>query len=254
MKILLSNDDGVKAIGLAVLEEIALQVADEVVVVAPDSNMSGTAHSLTLNAPLRLTTHDSNHYSVNGTPTDSVVMAIRHVMPEKPDYVLSGVNYDSNLSDDMTYSGTVAAAMEGTLLGVPSIAFSQKMNKDGTINWDIARWYGPEVLRMIFKKFTFPKDVLLNINFPSGELKDVKGIKVTCQGTRIIEDHVIMSLDPRGKPYFWIGPAEYRKNDDNRDLETDLGAVNSGYVSVTPISLDMTSRSMISVLGEVFEL
>lgn len=253
MKILLSNDDGIKAHGIKVLEEIALKITDDVVVVAPDSNMSGAGHSLTLKTPLRLTEHDVTHYSVNGTPTDSVVMAIRHVMSEKPDYVFSGINFDSNLAEDMTYSGTVAAAMEASLLGVPAIAFSQKINKDGTVNWDIARTYGPVVLKVILEKFKFIGGILLNINFPSGSVGDVKGMKVTRQGTRTIEDHVIKSIDPRGEPYFWIGPAEYRKKEDNADLDTDLGAVNSGYVSITPISLDMTSGSTMKVLKDLFE-
>ncbi len=253
MRILLSNDDGIKATGLKVLEEIALKITDDVIVVAPDANMSGAGHSLTLKSPLRLTEHDDRHFSVSGTPTDSVVMAIRHVISEKPDYVFSGINFDSNLAEDMTYSGTVAAAMEARLLGVPAIAFSQKINKDGFANWDIARTYAPVVLKLILEQFKFIKDVLLNINFPSGDVRDVKGIKVTRQGTRTIEDHVIKSIDPRGEPYFWIGPAEYRKNEDNVDLETDLGAVHSGYVSITPISLDMTSGSTVNVLKELFE-
>jgi len=253
MKILISNDDGIGAPGIKVLEEIASKIAEEVIVVAPDSNMSGAGHSLTLKTPLRLTEYDSKHYSVNGTPTDSVVMALRHVMPEKPDYVFSGINFDSNLAEDMTYSGTVSAAMEASLLGVPAIAFSQKINKDGTANWDISRLYGPIVLKLILEKFTFPSNVLLNVNFPSGDVSGVKGIKITRQGIRTIEDHVIKSIDPRGTPYFWIGPAEYRQKEDNSDIETDLGAIHSGYVSITPISLDMTSGSTIGILRDLFE-
>lgn len=252
MRILLSNDDGILAPGIAVLEEIAKKVVEEVIAVAPDSNMSGAAHSLTLKTPLRLKEHETNHFSVSGTPTDSVVMALRHVMSEKPDYVLSGINYDSNLAEDITYSGTVAAAMEARLLGIPSIAFSQKMNKDGTINWDIAREYGPIILKLIIEKYKFPEHVLLNINFPAGEVKEVKGIRITHQGTRTIEDHVIQSIDPRGEPYFWIGPAEYRKKEDDKNLNSDLGAVHGGYVSITPISLDMTDVNSLNVLKELF--
>lgn len=252
MKFLISNDDGIGAPGILLLEEVAKKFSSEVYVFAPSSNMSGAGHSLTLKSPLRLTEHDKFHYSVNGTPTDSVVMALRYLMVEKPDFVLSGVNFDSNLADDITYSGTVAAVMEACLFDVPAIAFSQKMNKDGTMNWEVARTYAPVVLKVIMDKFRFPKGVFLNVNFPSCDVKDVKGIRVTHQGTRIIDDHVIQSIDPRGDPYFWIGPAEYRKNDDNKDLSTDLGAVNSGYVSITPLSIDMTARSEISVLNELF--
>jgi 5'-nucleotidase len=252
MRVLISNDDGINSPGIAVLEEIAKTISDDVYVVAPQANMSAAGHSLTIKSPLRLVERDPRHFSVDGTPTDSVVMAMRHIMSEKPDLVLSGVNADSNLADDITYSGTVAAAMEACLFGIPAIAFSQNLNKDGTINWEIARACAPDILKSIMSNFRFPEGVLLNINFPSGEASGVRGVKVTSQGTRAIEDHVIRSTDPRGDPYFWIGPAEYRKNEDNKDLETDLGAVNSGYISITPISLDMTARAQMGKLRELF--
>ncbi|MDR0640587.1 MAG: 5'/3'-nucleotidase SurE [Holosporales bacterium] len=251
MRVLLSNDDGIGAPGLAVLEKVARQITDDVTVVAPDTNMSATGHSLTLKTPLRLTDRGNNRFSVNGTPTDCVVMAARHIMIEKADYMFSGVNYDSNLAEDITYSGTVAAAMEAALLGIPAIAFSQNVRKDGSIDWGVAEVFAPIVIELIVGKFTFPDHVLLNVNFPSIDPKDVKGILVTRQGTRAIDDHVIMSFDPRGEPYFWIGPAEYRKNEDSRALDTDLGAVNSGYVSITPLSLDMTHCQSLSSLKEL---
>lgn len=253
MKILLSNDDGIGAAGLLILEEIAKTVADEVFVVAPDTDMSGAGHSLTLKTPLRLRSYDSYHFSVNGTPTDSVVMAIKHIMPEKPDIVLSGINCDANLAEDITYSGTVAAAMEARLLGVPSIAFSQSISEDGPVNWDVAKKYCPIILKAILKSYTFPKDVLLNINFPFvTDINDVKGIKVTRQGFRAGEDHITQSIDPRGRKYFWMGGAEYRKNDKTMELSTDLGAINNGFVSITPVSFDFTSTSALKVLEEIF--
>jgi 5'-nucleotidase len=252
MKILLSNDDGITAPGLALLEEIAKKFTDDVTVVAPDSDMSGAGHSLTLRSPLRLAQHDKTHFSVNGTPTDSVVMAIRHVMPEKPDFLFSGVNYDSNMAEDITYSGTVAAAMEARLLGVPSIALSQKVGEAGKIDQNIVRTFAPKVLKAILDGFEFPEGIFLNINFPSVSVDDVKGVKITAQGTRTIEDRVIQSVDPRGKPYFWIGAADYRKNENHRDVETDLWAVQSGYISVTPISLDMTDRTSFGALNKLF--
>jgi 5'-nucleotidase len=252
MKILVSNDDGTGAPGIKLLEKVALQFTDDVYVVAPDSNMSGAGHSLTLKSPLRLIEHDEHHFSVSGTPTDSVVMALRYLMKDKPDYVLSGINFDSNLAEDITYSGTVAAAMEACLLGIPSIAFSQKMSKDGCINWDIAKTYAPIILTTIMKNYVFPNGILINVNFPSGSVEDVKGIKITKQGVRSIEDHVIQSIDPRGDPYFWIGPADYRKNENHDNAAFDLGAVHNGYVSITPISLDMTAKSEIDVLSKLF--
>ena len=252
MKILISNDDGIHAPGIKILQEIAEKITDEVVVCAPDSNMSGAGHSLTLKTPLRLTEHSAKHYSVNGTPTDSVVMALRYLLKDKPDFVFSGVNCDANLADDISYSGTVAAAIEGSLFGIPAIAFSQALGKDGKANWDIAKVYGPVVLKVILEKFKFPKGVFLNINFPAVELEKVQGIRVTSQGYRAIEDHVIQSIDPRGEPYFWIGPAEYRKKDDEKNITTDLGAINNGYVSITPLSIDMTEKSLLDSLGELF--
>ncbi|MDR1233746.1 MAG: 5'/3'-nucleotidase SurE [Holosporales bacterium] len=252
MRILLSNDDGIGAPGLAVLESVTKKFTDDITVVAPDSNMSAAGHSLTLKTPLRLIEHSERRFSVNGTPTDSVVMAARHVMPEKADFMFSGINCDSNLAEDITYSGTVAAAMEAILLGIPAIAFSQNVNKDGSISWDVAQTYAPIVIKLIIEKFKFPKNVLLNVNFPSVDVKDVKGILLTRQGTRTIEDHVIMSFDPRGDPYFWIGPAEYRKTEEHSALDTDLGAIHSGYVSITPLSLNMTDMISLSVLKELF--
>ncbi|MDR3224367.1 MAG: 5'/3'-nucleotidase SurE [Holosporales bacterium] len=253
MKVLISNDDGIGAAGICVLEEIASKFFDDVFVVAPDSNMSGAGHSLTLKSPLRLNELDEKHFSVDGTPTDSVVIALRHVLKEKPDFAFSGINTDSNLAEDVTYSGTVSAAMEACLFEVPAIAFSQKINRDGSVNWDIARTYTPIVLKLIIERYKFPSGVFLNVNFPSGNVSDVKGIRITSQGTRVIEDHVIQSVDPRGNPYFWIGPADYRNRDDNKDIDTDLGAIHGGYVSITPISLDMTDRDQLKILGEIFE-
>jgi 5'-nucleotidase len=252
MRILLTNDDGIGAAGLTVLEEIAKTVANEIFVVAPDSNMSGAGHSLTLKTPLRLHTYDDHHFSVSGTPTDSVLMAIKHVMHEKPDIVLSGINCDANLAEDITYSGTVAAAMEARILGVPSIAFSQNVPAGKTINWDVAKKYCPQILKSILDQYTFPSNVLLNINFPSADVDDVKGIRVTHQGFRAGEDHLIQSVDPRGDKYFWVGGAEYRRKDKTMELSTDLGAINNGFISVTPVSFDFTAISAIESLEKIF--
>lgn len=255
MRILLSNDDGIGAPGIVILEELAKKIADEVFVVAPESNMSGAGHSLTLKIPLRLKAHSERHFSVNGTPTDSVVMAIRHIMHEKPDLMLSGINFDANLAEDITYSGTVAAAMEARLLGIPSIAFSQTTFKDGTINWDVARKYGVEIIHTVLTSYEMPKNVLLNVNFPAVEnIDDVRGIRITNQGFRAGEDHIIKAVDPRGEPYFWIGGADYRKHDTTSELETDLGAVNHNFISITPISLDFTAKIAMKHLEEVFQV
>ena len=203
MKILISNDDGIGSPGISLLEKVAKKFSDDVYVFAPETNMSGAGHSLTLTSPLRLREHDERHFSVDGTPTDSVVMALRYLLKEKPDFVFSGVNVDANMADDVTYSGTVAAAIEASLFDIPAIAFSQRLKKDGGIDWDVARTYAPVVLKVIMEKFRFAKGVFLNVNFPSCDVSAVKGVKITSQGTRAIDDHVIQSTDPRGKPYFW---------------------------------------------------
>ena len=252
MRILISNDDGIEAKGISVLEEIAKKFSDDVYVFAPKNNMSGAGHSLTLTSPLRMREYDNHHFSVNGTPTDSVVMALRYLLKEKPDFVFSGINFDANMADDVTYSGTVAAAIEACLFDIPSIAFSQRLDKEGNANWEIARTYAPVVLKMIMEHYKFKNGVFLNVNFPSCKLEEVKGIKITSQGTRAIDDHVIKSIDPRGVPYFWIGSADYRKNDSNKDITTDLGAIHSHYVSITPMTIDMTAREEISQLKEIF--
>jgi 5'-nucleotidase len=261
MKVLLSNDDGIEAAGLSLLEDVVREFFDnnvrdesnvDIMVVAPDSDKSGSGHSLTLKRPLRLTEHDARHFSVNGTPTDCVMMAVRHIVDEKPDLMLSGVNSDANVAEDLMYSGTVAAAAEACLHGIPAIAMSQGVDKSGCINWDVARTHAPAVLGRIVGKFEFPKGVFLNINFPYGNAGDVKGVRITSQGERAIKDHVIQSIDPRGNPYFWIGPADYRKNDNHSDMATDLWAVHNGYISITPISLNKTDMQSISVLDRLF--
>ena len=254
MRILLSNDDGIGAPGILLLEDIAREIAEEVYVVAPDTNMSGAGHSLTFKTPLRLKEYDDYHFSVNGTPTDSVVMAVRHIMANKPDFMMSGINCDANLAEDITYSGTVAAAMEACLLGIPSIALSQQVFKNGSVNWEVVKKHGPNIIKQIIKNYEMPKEILLNINFPALErAEDLKGIRVTQQGFRSGEDHVIKSIDPRGNPYFWIGGAEYRRHDTTSDLDTDLGAINNDFISITPISLDLTADKAIAGLKEVFK-
>jgi 5'-nucleotidase len=252
LKILISNDDGYGSTGILLLEEVAKKFSDAVYVFAPSVNMSGAGHSLTLKSPLRLKEYDDHHFSINGTPTDSVVMALRYLMKDKPDFVLSGINFDANLADDITYSGTVAVAMEACLFDIPAIAFSQRINKDGIANWDVARTYAPVVLKVIIEHYKFTKGVFLNVNFPSCDVKDVKGIRITSQSHRAIDDHVIQSIDPRGEPYFWIGTADYRHRENNKDIDTDLGAIHSWYVSITPMSIDMTARSQINTLSELF--
>ena len=206
MRILLTNDDGVHDEGVAVLERIARQLSDDIWVVAPETDQSGLAHSLTLSHPLRLREIDERHFAVRGTPTDCVIMAVRHIMPEAPDLILSGVNSGTNIADDVTYSGTVAGAMEGTLVGIRSIALSQGFNfEEGKrfVPYEVAEAHAPEILRGLISA-DLPDGVLVNVNFPSCAPDDVKGKRVTSQGKLIHGLWVDERADGRGFPYYWL--------------------------------------------------
>ena len=238
-RILVTNDDGIHAPGLKVLEEIAREISDDVWVIAPESEQSGASHSLSLALPMRLRAISEFRYAVQGTPTDCVAMGLRHVITDKPvDLLLSGVNRGSNIGDDVTYSGTIAAAMEGTLLGVPSIALSQAVapnNKNA--KWSTARTHAPDVIRKLLK-LGWPKDVLVNVNFPDIPHEAIKGVNVTRQGHQDISDLFIDErIDARNIPYFWIG---LRGAYGDPSADSDLMAVRNGYISVTPLHLDLT--------------
>ena len=247
-RILLSNDDGINAPGLAVLEQIARSLSDDVWVVAPAHEQSGAGHSLTLHNPLRPTHLGEKRYMVDGTPTDCVLVACQHIMvDEPPDLVLSGINMGANLGEDVHYSGTVAAALEATLQNIPAIALSQLMGK--VPQWDTAEHYGPDLIRSICK-VGWSRNTLININFPELPVSGVKGIKMARQGRHKIGDDVVLREDPRGKPYIWIGAAV---TSESNDEGTDINATATGYVSVTPLCVDLTDRDTISALKKVLE-
>ena len=248
MRILLTNDDGINAPGLNVLERIARQLSDDVWICAPAEEQSGAGHSLTLTRPVRLRQHAERRFSVSGTPTDSVTMALRKVLPGAPDLILSGVNRGANLGDDVTYSGTVAAAMEGTLAGIRSIALSQVYTKEGVgnnVRFDAAEAWGAKAIRPLLESDFAPR-TLININFPPLPADAVKGMRVVRQG---FHDYgrgtVVESVDPRGFPYFWFGlhGIEHTPGSD-----TDLEAIADGFVSVTPLQLDLTHDGSIAAL------
>lgn len=250
MRILLTNDDGINAPGLNVLERIARQLSDDVWICAPAEEQSGAGHSLTLTRPVRLRQHAERRFSVSGTPTDSVTMALRKVLPGAPDLILSGVNRGANLGDDVTYSGTVAAAMEGTLAGVRSIALSQVYTKEGVgnnVRFDAAEDWGAKAIRPLLETDFAPR-TLININFPPLPADAVKGVRVVRQG---FHDYgrgtVVESVDPRGFPYFWFGlhGIEHTPGHD-----TDLEAINDGFVSVTPLQLDLTHEGSLAALRD----
>ena len=252
MRILLTNDDGIHAPGLDVLEAIAREISDDIWICAPSEEMSGAGHSLTLTRPVRLRQHGERRFSVTGTPTDAVTMGLRKVMPDKPDLILSGVNRGANLADDITYSGTVSAALEGALAGVRSIALSQVYSHEAAgenVSFAAARAWGARVLRPLVG-MDFSDRTLININFPALPAEDVQGIRVVRQG---FHDYgrgtLVESTDPRGFPYFWFGlePIEHTPGH-----ETDLEAVQDGFIAVTPLQLDLTHYASLDRLAGRF--
>jgi 5'-nucleotidase len=242
MRILLTNDDGIHAEGLAVLERIANKLSDDVWVVAPETDQSGLAHSLTLSEPLRLRKIGDKRFALRGTPTDCVIMGIREVLPGKPDLVLSGVNAGANMADDVTYSGTIAGAIEGTLQGVRSFALSQAFahTPERVIPWEIAETFAPELIEKLMK-VDLPDGTFLNLNFPNCAPADVQGVSVTGQGKMDFGLTVEERQDGRGIPYYWLRFGERLGN----FLEgTDIHAVKHGKISITPLKLDLTDYSV----------
>lgn len=249
LRILLSNDDGINAPGLAALEKIAHELSNDVWVVAPESEESGASRKLTLTQPLRIREVSKKKFAVQGTPTDCVLMGVRHVLKDHgPDLVLSGINRGSNMADDVTYSGTIAAAMEATVLGIPAIALSQSTLADeGDIKWHCGEAHGPALIRQLLA-VGWPKDVLININFPDVEPNAVKRVEVTSQGKRDqSQTNLIERIDGRGNPYFWLGFARIRSNPPEG---TDLRAIYDGRISVTPLHLNLTEERTRKALAQ----
>lgn len=252
MRILVTNDDGIHAPGLSACEEIARALSDDVWVVAPETDQSGVSHSLSLNDPLRLREVGERHFAVKGTPTDCVIMGVRHILPTPPDLVLSGVNRGRNAAEDVTYSGTVAGAMEGTVLGIPSLALSQaySFSTKRMPPWECAITHAPDVIRRVLAA-GIPKDVLVNVNFPDCAPKEVAGIAVAVQGKR---DQELLRIDARhdgrGNPYYWI--AFGRGGIAGAAPGSDLHALNENRISVTPLRLDLTDEPFMTKLAAVF--
>jgi 5'-nucleotidase len=255
MRILLTNDDGIDAPGMRALQQIASELSDDIWTVAPETEQSGTSHALTLHEPLRLRQVDERTYAVKGTPTDCVIMAIKHVMLKSPpNLVLSGVNRGANIADDVTYSGTVAGAMEGTVLGVPSIALSQgyRLEDDGSggVKWQTAMQLGAPLIKKLLAA-GWPEDVLININFPDRAVAAVAGVDVTRQGTRDQDTLMIVDrIDARGNPYYWFG---FDRKRSNPPEGTDLWSIYNGRVSVTPLHLDLTHAATAQKLAGVLK-
>mgnify|MGYP000105687714 FL=1 len=242
MRILLSNDDGVHAKGIAVLYQALSQIA-EVTVVAPDRNCSGASNSLTLMNPLRMSSLDNGFMSVNGTPTDCVHMGINKLMSERPDLVVAGVNKGANLGDDTLYSGTVAAAIEGRHLGLPAIAVSLCSKEEA--HYETAAHVTVEII----KKLHFhplPADQIININVPDLPISELKGVKVSRLGSRHQAETMTQQADPWGRDIFWYGPLG-RESDAGPG--TDFHTISEGYASVTPLKVDMTAHESLATMA-----
>lgn len=252
MRILVTNDDGIHSQGLDLLEAVARELSDDVWVVAPETDQSGVSHSLSLSDPLRLRTVSERRFAVKGTPTDCVILGTRHVLGKvRPDLVLSGINRGQNVAEDVTYSGTVAGAMEGTILGIPSISLSQGYGRSGRakIKWHCAEHHAAAVIRKVLDQ-GIPEGILINVNFPDCEPGEVQGIAVTAQGKR---DKELLSIDERmdgrGNPYFWVGFSRSRYEPGNG---TDLKALAENRISITPLRLDLTDEPTMTLFAQAF--
>lgn len=250
MRILCSNDDGIHARGLESLIKIAKALSDDIWVVAPAEEQSGAARALTLADPLRIRKYDDRRYSVNGTPSDCVLMAATNIMKDQmPDLILSGVNNGQNLAEDITVSGTVAAAFQGMSLGIPSVALSQARFDRSDVRWETCEAFGPDILRDLLK-LGWPSDVVMNVNFPDCVPDQVAGIEATSQGHRdAFQLFAEEREDLRGGKYYWYGfsgklsdPAE----------GTDLRAIYDGCISITPVHLALTHEKSLSALKSIF--
>lgn len=249
MKILLTNDDGVNAKGISVLREIALQISDDVWTCAPDTEQSAVSRAVSLHNPVRLKKHDERIFSVTGTPTDSVIVALKALMPDAPpDLILSGVNRGQNLAEDVTFSGTVAGALQGMHMGVPSIALSLARGFQGaqSLPWETALAHGPATIKALLDK-GWASNVVPNVNFPDTAPDAVKGLQYTRQGKRDFQMSGVDRRDhPRGGDYFWL---TYGAKKSNPAQGTDLHAIYNGFISVTPLHTDLTHEDSLSAFN-----
>lgn len=251
MRILLTNDDGIHAEGLLALEAIATELGDEVWVVAPEHEQSGASRALTLAEPLRVRRITDRKFAVAGTPTDCVMLAIQELMSAKPDLVLSGVNRGQNIAEDVTMSGTVAGAIQGMALGVPSVALSQAMatfHIDQHAPYEVAEAFAPGIIRRALTA-GWPSDVVLNLNFPDVAIDKVGGVEVTRQGQRdVFNLHFDKRQDLRGRDYYWMG---FMQRPSNPAAGTDIRAIYDGRISVTPLHIDLTHERALKALAGV---
>ncbi|MDI2090309.1 5'/3'-nucleotidase SurE [Commensalibacter oyaizuii] len=245
-RILLTNDDGIDAPGLKILENIANKIAKEVWIVAPERDQSGTSQSISIHHPLRATKKQERHYAVSGTPADCVVMGVKQIMSNPPNLILSGVNRGGNLGIETIFSGTVGAAMTGCLLNIPSIALSQNFTDGQEICWETAYHHGPKILEDLSKRSWYQPQSCLNINFPDCPYDEVKSVEFTTQGIGYIEDvGAVKKTDTRQQPYYWLNFSRPIKPDNN---ETETQAINNKSIAITPLTFDRTHLSLLQKL------
>lgn len=252
MRVLVCNDDGIAADGIKVLEKVAKTLSSDVWVVAPETEQSGVSHSLTLHEPLRIRKISAKRYAVKGTPTDCALLAAKAITAQKKKrfgLLLSGVNRGANMGEDVTYSGTVAAAIEGTLLGIPSIAISMDCSQGQPPHWNAVEKLAPDIIRKILR-LEWPNDVLMNVNFPDLPASKIKGVKVAPLGRREINEKLTRRSDPFGRDYYWIG-APIKEEYDREGV--DIMWLNEGYITITPLSIDLTHFKMLEELRKVVE-
>ena len=248
-RILVVNDDGIHAPGLKLLSDIASTLSDDVWVVAPETEQSASSHSLTVHDPIRLKKYDEKRYSVTGTPTDCVLMATNIVMPkdQQPTLVLSGINRGANVGDDIGYSGTVAGAMEACLVGLPAIALSQLFGGTEDLYWGTAKHFAPEIIRKLCAA-GWPTGTLMNVNFPACHPDEVGSVRVRPQGKHEIAVALHEHHDPKGNPYYWLGGPRQHSS----AVDTDVHALDNGYVTITPLHLDMTDYAVLKEMEKEF--
>jgi 5'-nucleotidase len=252
MRILLTNDDGIDAEGLAALERIARTLSDDVWTVAPLAEQSGKGRGLTLTEPLRIQPAGERRYAVTGTPTDCVILAVNDILADhKPDLVLSGVNRGHNIGEDVSYSGTVAGALQGMAFGIRSIALSQSLERfhdEVVAHWETAEAFAPAIIDRLLKQ-TWAPGVVMNVNFPSRPPEQVTTVEVTRQGFRDVgEMHAVRRTDLRGRDYYWMS---FRGSKQDHPEGTDLRAVDEGRISVTPLHIDLTHMTSVNDLKKV---
>lgn len=244
MNIMVTNDDGIHAAGIRALAE-AMTELGTVTVVAPDRERSAAGHSLTVHTPLRIFELRKGWYAVDGTPTDCVNMGIHNMLPTTPDLIVSGINHGANLGDDITYSGTVAAAMEANMMGIPAIAFSLAAFEQSAHFADAAR-IAVDIARTVIKH-KLPADTFLNVNIPNSPRNRMLPPEITRQGKHSYSGKIVGKTDPRGRKYFWLGSEESPVND---EIGTDSYAINRGHVSITPLHIDLTNHKSVSILSK----